>query len=140
MIWTVSSFLLVVIGIALIIKWKDDFIHEGVLCIGMCSTAIGAIVFLGCIVMIICSHSGVDAKIHANRMEYEAIIKQVESIDSEYEDKSKVEVYQKVYDWNADVYSARYWAKSPWTNWFYSKKCVDSLKEIDLTDYEKEAR
>lgn len=28
-IWTVSSFLLVVIGIALIIKWKDDFIHEG---------------------------------------------------------------------------------------------------------------
>lgn len=99
-----------------------------------------AIVFLGCVVMIICSHSGVDAKIHADRMAYEAIIKQVESIDSEYEDKSKVEVYQKVYDWNADVYSARYWAKSPWTNWFYSKKCVDSLKEIDLTDYEKEAR
>lgn len=139
MIWTVSSFLLVVIGIALI-KWKDDFIHEGVLYIGMCSTAIGAIVFLGCIVMIIYSHSGVDAGIHADRMEYETIIKQVESIDSEYEDKSKMEVYQKVYDWNADVYSARYWAKSPWTNWFYSKKRVDSLKEIDLTDYEKEAR
>lgn len=108
--------------------------------IGMCSTAIGAIVFLGCVAIIIYSHSGVDAGIYADRMEYETIIKQVESIDSEYEDKSKMEVYQKVYDWNADVYSARYWAKSPWTNWFYSKKRVDSLKEIDLTDYEKEAR
>lgn len=140
MIWTVSSFLLVAIGIAVVIKWEGDFIHESVMVIGVGSTVIGAIVFLGCIVMIIRSHSGVDTDIHADRMEYEAIIKQVESIDSEYEDKSKVEVYQKVYDWNTDVYSARYWAKSPWTNWFYSKKRVDSLKEIDLADYEKEAR
>lgn len=35
MIWTVSSFLLVAIGIAVVIKWKGDFIHESVMVIGV---------------------------------------------------------------------------------------------------------
>lgn len=51
---------------------------------------------------------------------------------SDYEDVSKTTVIANAYDWNKEVHNAKYWAKNPWTSWFWSQKLVDSLEYIEL--------
>ena len=75
-----------------------------------------------------------DKDIYEYSLKRESIVKQVECISSDYEDVSKATVIANVYDWNKEVYNAKYWASNPWTSWFWSQKFVDSLEYIELED------
>ena len=132
MILTLIAVGLIVIGIGLIFL-SEKFIYSDDLLfgIGLFGLAIGIITGLTIIVTSIGNHVGVDKDIRNAELEYNSIVKQLEIIDSEYEDVSKAEVIKQAYDWNVDVYDAKYWTESPWTNWLYSKKYADSLKYIE---------
>lgn len=64
------------------------------------------------IVVIIIGHTGVDVSIYKAHMQRESIIKQIECVNSEYEDNTRSKVIEKAYNWNKIVYSAKYWSKS----------------------------
>ena len=68
------------------------------------------------------------------QLDRESIIQQLECVASNYEDVSKTTVIDKVYQWNKGVHSAKYWSQNLWTNWFWSKEYVYSLKYIDMGD------
>ena len=97
-----------------------------ILCIAGISTTLISGTIIGC------ANIGVD--IYNAKLEYDAIAKQVECINSDYEDVSKAAVIQRVYEWNKKVYNAKYWSNNPLTNWFWNKKYVDSLEYIELED------
>lgn len=98
----------------------------------MLLTLIGIIWLMVCIMFIIITHCTIRNNISNDQYEREAIEKQVEYLSSNNEDVSKTTVIQKTYDWNKKVYNAQYWSNNIWTNWFWSKKYVDSLKYIEL--------
>ena len=138
MILTYITMGLIIVGIVLLVV-EDNCIKPLLNCIrpllvllGSCSIAVGVIMGVIIGLVAITNHTIVDSQIHANQMEYESIIRQLQIIDSEYEDVSKAEIIQKVYDWNTAVYQSKYWAKNPWTNWLCSKKYSDSLEYIEM--------
>lgn len=88
-----------------------------------------------CVPSIIITHCNTNKKIYTKQLEYESLVKQCQAASSEYENISKVSVIKDVYEWNEDVYNAKYWSKSSWTNWFFNQKVVDSLEYINLKDY-----
>ena len=92
-------------------------------------------VMIICIPFIIASQCNTNKKIYIKQLEYESLVKQCQIISSEYEDVSKANIIQNVYDWNKSVYTEKYWSDSLWTNWFYNQKVVDSLEYINLEDY-----
>ena len=108
----------------------DDFI--GAIGIILCIAGISATLISGTIIG--CANIGVDRDIYTAKLEYDAIVKQVECINSNYEDISKAAVIQRVYEWNKKVYTAKYWSNNLWTSWFWNKKYVDSLEYIELED------
>ena len=108
----------------------DDFICV----IGIILCVAGIVVTLTSGTVIGCANIGVDRDIYTAKLEYDAIVKQVECINSDYEDVSKAAVIQRVYEWNKKVYNAKYWSSNPLTNWFWNKKYVDSLEYIELED------
>lgn len=132
MIWTLITIALIIIGIVLLVV--DDVCND--LLFGLGATSLMAGVFIGFIIgaIAISNHTAVDKSIYEAEMQYESITKQLQMIDSEYEDVSKAEVIQKVYDWNTNVYKSKYWTESPWTNWLCSKKYSDSLKYIEMEE------
>ena len=79
-------------------------------------------------------HVAIDKKIIDSNYERESIVKQIECINSDYEDVSKSKVIENAYEWNNKVRNAKYWSENPFTNWFWSKKYVDSLKYINTDD------
>lgn len=93
-------------------------------------TGIMASLIIGIIMFIM--HLGIDNSIYNSKLERESLVKRVECIDSNYEDVSKSDVINDVYEWNKMVHSAQYWSKNPWTSWFLSHKYVDSLEYIEL--------
>ena len=98
------------------------------------SGVLGSITILICLTVILCSHIDVDYDIHKAQLERDSIIKQLEYIDAEYENVSKVEIIQKVYEWNQKVYSEKHGSENLWINWFYSKKYADSLEYIEFNN------
>ena len=84
-----------------------------------------------CIFGIICAHVGENKNIEMNNVEYESLCQRLEIVNSEYEDMSKSDVIKDVSEWNKMVLEKKYWAKNPWTSWFFSQKVVDDLKYID---------
>lgn len=108
----------------------DDFICA----IGIILCVVGIIATLTSGTIIGCTNIGADRDIYTAKLEYDAIVKQVECINSDYEDVSKAAVIQRVYEWNKKVYNAKYWSSNPLTNWFWNKKYVDSLEYIELED------
>ena len=110
--------------------YVDDFI--GGIGIILCIVGISATLISG--TFIGCANIGIDRDIYTAKLEYDAIAKQVECINSDYEDVSKAAVIQRVYEWNKKVYNAKYWSNNPLTNWFWNKKYVDSLEYIELED------
>ena len=133
MIWTFIAVGLSVLGIVCLVKEQDNF-SDCILVIGIINlfTGIGIALFIS--IMAIYNHTSLDKKLYENNLQYESILKQVEVVNSEYEDVSKTDVIQKVYEWNRDVYSYKHWSESPWTNWLYSKKYADSLKYIEMEE------
>lgn len=84
------------------------------------------------LLIILSTHVGVDADIQKSKIEYYGLQTRYELVTSDYEDVSKSDVIKDITDWNKNVYSHKRWAKSPWTNWFYSQYFVDQLEYIDI--------
>ena len=136
MIITLIAILLLIIAIVgfLILNktYISDIIFDIVSVITILSVILGSITIFICLMCILCSHIDVDYDIHNAQLERDSIIKQLEYIDAEYENVSKVEIIQKVYEWNQKVYSEKRGSENLWINWFYSKKYADSLEYIEL--------
>lgn len=136
MIITLIAISLIIIAIAgFLILDKTHFsdIVDDIVCfITALSGILGSITILICLTVILCSHIDVDYDIHNAQLERDSIIKQLEYIDAEYENVSKVEIIQKVYEWNQKVYGEKRGSENLWINWFYSKKYADSLEYIEF--------
>lgn len=104
------------------------------LSIGAVALVIGIIITVLCSLCMIINNSFADRNIYISKLERETIVKQLELIDTEYEDISKTEVIEKVKDWNIDVYKEKCRINNPWFNWLFSKKYADSLEYIELED------
>ena len=128
MILTIIAMLMIPVGVWMIRKDEYEGIVYG---IGLLFTACGGILAFTMSILIIISHVGVDATIEKNKIEYESLCERYEIVTSEYEDVSKSDVIKDIAEWNKKVYSEKYWAYNPWTNWFYSRRIVDDLKMIE---------
>ena len=95
----------------------------------------GTFITFICLTLILGSHVNVDVNIYNAQLKRDTIIKQIECVDTEYEDTSKIEVINRVYEWNQKVYKQKYYSESPWTNWLFNKKYADALEYIKLEDY-----
>lgn len=95
----------------------------------------GTFITFICLTSILGSHVNVDFNIYNAQLKRDTIIKQIECVDTEYEDTSKIEVINRVYEWNQKVYKQKYYSESPWTNWLFNKEYADSLEYIELEDY-----
>lgn len=134
MVITLLCILVIIAGAILHYKFKDSLKYDCLDMGGLTCMLLGGIATFIVVVVIIIGHTGVDTSIYKAHMQRESIIKQIECVNSEYEDITRSKVIEKAYNWNKIVYSAKYWSKSPFTNWFWSKKYVDSLEYIDLED------
>lgn len=95
----------------------------------------GTFITFICLTLILGSHVNVDFNIYNAQLKRDTIIKQIECVDTEYEDTSKIEVINRVYEWNQKVYKQKYYSESPWTNWLFNKEYADSLEYIELENY-----
>ena len=95
----------------------------------------GTFITFICLTLILGSHVNVDFNIYNAQLKRDTIIKQIECVDTEYEDTSKIEVINRMYEWNQKVYKQKYYSESPWTNWLFNKEYADSLEYIELEDY-----
>ena len=132
----ISLLIIAIAGFLILDKtYFSDIVDDIVCFITALSGTLGSITILICLTVILCSHIDVDYDIHKAQLEHDSIIKQLEYIDAEYENVSKVEIIQKVYEWNQKVYKQKYYSESPWTNWLFNKKYADALEYIELEDY-----
>ena len=138
MITTLIAFGILVLGIIGVVACAKDLFNYKINVfaeyIGDICVVIGFLFAIICLSVIIISHCGIDHLIYQKQLEHESIVKQIECIDSDYEDVSKADIIQKVYDWNGYVHNTKYWSGNPWTNWFNSKRFADSLKYIELEE------
>lgn len=136
MILTYIAMGLVIVGIVLSVVDGSNPNKCNMLLIVLSSTSLVLGIVMGALIglVFIANHTAVDNQIYEKQMEYESITRQLQIIDSEYEDVSKAEIIQKVYDWNTAVYLSKYLAKSPWTNWLCNKKYSDSLEYIEMEE------
>ena len=138
MIITLITIVVFVLGVIGCILYDRDIVprkcKEYIAALSLCAVILAGIAILIEIPGIICLHFTANKDIYEYNLERESIVKQVECISSDYEDVSKATVIANVYDWNKEVYNAKYWAKNPWTSWFWSQKFVDSLEYIELED------
>ena len=95
----------------------------------------GTFITFICLTSILGSHVNVDFNIYNAQLKRDTIIKQIECVDTEYEDTSKIDVIKTAYEWNQNVYKEKYYSKNLWTNWLFNKKYADSLEYIELEDY-----
>ena len=131
----ISLIIIAIAGILILDKTYFSNIVDDIVCfIISLSGTLGSITILICLTVILCSHIDVDYDIHKAQLERDSIIKQLEYIDAEYENVSKVEIIQKVYEWNQKVYSEKHGSENLWINWFYSKKYADSLEYIEFNN------
>ena len=129
----ISLLIIAIAGFLILNKtYFSDIVDDIVCCITALSGVFGGVAICICLLLILSSHFDVDYDIHKAQLERDSIIKQLEYIDAEYENVSKVEIIQKVYEWNQKVYSEKRGSENLWINWFYSKKYADSLEYIEL--------
>ena len=129
----ISLIIIVIVGFLILNKTNiSDIVFDIVSFITTLSGILGGITIFICLTFILCSHIDVDYDIHNAQLERDSIIKQLEYIDAEYENVSKVEIIQKVYEWNQKVYGEKRGSENLWINWFYSKKYADSLEYIEF--------
>ena len=129
----ISLLIIAIAGFLILDKTYFSDIVDDIICfITALSGVFGGVAIFICLLLILSSHFDVDYDIHNAQLERDSIIKQLEYIDAEYENVSKVEIIQKVYEWNQKVYSEKRGSENLWINWFYSKKYADSLEYIEL--------
>lgn len=134
MVITLLCIFVMIVGAILHYKFKDSWKYDSLDITGYVCMLLGGIATCIAVVAIIIGHTGVEVDIHRAHAERESIIKQIECVNSEYEDITRSKVIEKAYNWNKIVYSAKYWGASSFTNWFWSHEYVDSLEYIDLED------
>lgn len=134
MIITLIGIVILVLSIIGLFLYNKDIITIDILDICMVGILLGFTWVLFCDLFIGAANIGVDRDIYNKQLEYESIVKQVECLNTNYEDVSKTTVIQNVYEWNRDVYNAKYWSENPWTSWFSNKRYVDSLKYIEMEE------
>lgn len=134
MVITLLCIFVMIVGAILHYKFKDSWKYDSLDIGGCVCMLLGGIATCIAVIAIIIGHTGVEVDIHRAHAERESIIKQIECVNSEYEDITRQKVIEKAYNWNKNVYSAKYWGASPFTNWFWSQEYVDSLEYIDLED------
>lgn len=136
MIITLITIVVFVLGIIGCMLYKRDIIpwkyKEYIELLSLCAGGIALIAILIELPIIIGSQCTANKYVYEYRLERESIVKQIECISSDYEDVSKATVIANVYNWNKEVHNTKYWAKNPWTSWFYSYKFVNSLEYIEL--------
>lgn len=129
----ISLIIIAIVGFLILNKtYFSDIVDDIICCIVALSGVIGGITICVCLLLILSSHFDVDYDIHNAQLERDSIIKQLEYIDAEYENVSKVEIIQKIYEWNQKVYREKRGSENLWINWFYSKKYADSLEYIEF--------
>ena len=131
--------IIIIIGISIfLIKVFLNFRRwDWVAVFPMIFTAFSLVLLLYCLIDCFSKNIFVDRNIQKKQIEYEYLIEQIEELDNDNEDVSSFEVIQKVSEWNQDVFTYKYGQKNPWTNIFYNKRYANSLKYIDLDDYDK---
>lgn len=131
--------IIIIIGISIfLIKVFLNFRRwDWVAVFPMIFTAFSLVLLLYCLIDCFSKNIFVDRNIQKKQIEYEYLIEQIEELDNDNEDVSSFEVIQKVSEWNQDVFAYKYGQKNPWTNIFYNKRYANSLKYIDLDDYDK---
>lgn len=142
MIFTIIFVTLIVIGVVfrIVTKSHKENCHFSWKCKLYISMAIDSCILIGlaglvvCLIVIFTSNIGVNEKIYDAQLDRESIVQQLECVTGNYEDVSKAVVIDKVYQWNKEVHAAKYWSQNPWTNWFWNKEYVYSLKYIDMGD------
>lgn len=129
----ISLIIIAIVGFLILNKtYFSDIVDDIVCCITALSGVFGGVAICICLLLILGSHFDVDYDIHNAQLERDSIIKQLEYIDAEYENVSKVEIIQKIYEWNKSVYREKRGSENLWINWFYSKKYADSLEYIEI--------
>lgn len=131
--------IIIIIGISIfLIKVFLNFRRwDWVAVFPMIFTAFSLVLLLYCLIDCFSKNIFVDRNIQKKQIEYEYLIEQIEELDNDNEDVSSFEVIQKVSEWNQNVFAYKYGQKNPWTNIFYNKRYANSLKYIDLDDYDK---
>lgn len=131
----ISLLIIAIVGFLILDKtYFSDIVDDIVCCITAFSGVFGGVAICICLLLILSSHFDVDYDIHNAQLERDSIIKQLEYIDAEYENVSKVEIIQNVYEWNQKVYREKRGSENLWINWFYSKKYADSLEYIEFNN------
>ena len=129
----ISLLIIAIVGFLILNKtYFSDIVDDIVCFITALLGVFGGVAICICLLLILGSHFDVDYDIHNAQLERDSIIKQLEYIDAEYENVSKVEIIQKVYEWNQSVYREKRGSENLWINWFYSKKYADSLEYIEF--------
>ena len=135
------TLLLIIIVIGISIFLSKIFLNfrrwDWVAAFPLVLTFVCFILLILCLIDCFSENIFIDRNIQKKQIEYECLIKQIEELDNDNEDVSSFEVIQKVFEWNQDVFAYKYGQKNPWTNIFYNKRYANSLKYIDLDDYDK---
>ena len=141
MIITLIALGMLVIGIILVtLDEKTDIFdrfYDGIELLGGMFIIIGTLASMGCILMILLKGVGENKTINENKMEYEALQKRIEIVNSEYEDVSRSDLIKDINEWNEEVYNQKYWAESLWTSWFFNQKIADELEYINFEEVAK---
>lgn len=141
MIITLIALGMLIIGITLVIlNEKTDIFgrfYDGIEILGGSFIIFGSIFSISFILVILLKGVGEDRDIEQNRMKYESLQRRIEVVNSEYEDASRSDLIKDINEWNEKVYDKKYWAKNPWTNWFFNQKIVDELEYIDFEEVAK---
>lgn len=137
MLFLLLIIIILVISIFLSNIFLDFRNHSWLSVFPLTLTILFSILLFLCLTSCIFENTFVDRKIQKKQIEYEYLIKQIEELDNNNEDVSSIDIIQKVSEWNQDVFIYKEGKKSPWTNIFYNKRYANSLKYIDLDDYDK---
>ena len=141
MIITLIGLGILIIGIVIVILAEKtcifDRFYDDIDLLGGIFILIGTIISIGCIALILCKGIGENNTINKNKMEYEALQRRIEVVNSEYEDASRSDLIKDINEWNKEVYDAKYWTKNLWTNWFFNQKIADELEYIDFEEVAK---
>lgn len=147
MILTLIALISAVVGITIVVLDEHDIINIGDILYGLTGvmTFFGIIFTFAFSIAILMSHVGTDVTMEKERIERESLVLKLQKVDEfngaidEKEINMSISTkaaYMDVVDdiakWNKHVVSSQYWAKNPWTSWFYNQKVVNARELIDI--------
>lgn len=138
MLITLILISIVIIGIVAELLYEfTDLDRDWLDAIGFLFTRIGGCLLFLALTVIFFTHINIDHNVKQEQIEYDGLCKQIEVLQSNYEDASIVTVIKEVTEWNKAVEGYRYWNNNIWTAWFLPNRYVNSLKTIDISNIKK---